>query len=702
MSKRNAMAHAVASLLLLGSSSAALAAGEGPPQPPPTVTAAATPELVRFLAPADVYQIRLEVFGPDGEKVFDSDFAPGNVLDWRLRGQETQRWADGTFVCVVSVRDLSGRLSRRWGVLSRDAEAAHWLAPAQANGTSSELQLLADDEATGLLSPFTHGAGRATALLAHDGRGGLLTSGSGGLSFRLGDFFAGKDVERMRLTEQGNLGIGVRNPRDRLDVAGVIRTSEGIRFADGTLQTTAAMAGGQAEATKGPTPVSAALVDGTGTPNVIAKWTTGMNIGDSTIAEVGGNVGIGTTNPSGVFDLQRASSGDILQRFWNTGSGGAKLRYVAANGATSQVQFVDLDETIAAVAVDQTNGIQFRVTAPGTNSEPTLAASTKMAIGRSGGVGIGTTSPLAKVDIQGGAGFDGAGDPKAMAFQYSGGGYRHWIRTRHNAAVGVGNAIDFFVNNVSSAGGSSGPGTGSTLVMTLDSGRVGIGTTIPTYKLEIIDPSNRGLRVQADTPGGTVASFGNVGVFDIDSPGVAGGRLKVREDGTVIMGGGMASSLIVGGPIHSAAAGFKFPDNSVQTTAAVANDTYTTVSGISSAGVEISCCVETSILHLDLPSGTYMLSATVQLKNTAASFPENNTREIFCRFDGDRDYNFTLPPGGGEVGGYNLSTTMHTVLNVSSGGVDLKCVGSGPNDDSVFVLDRRLTAVKLTGNVFVQ
>ena len=255
---------------------------------------------MRFVAPSSVYQMRQEVFAADGAKAFDSDVTFGNVLDLPSPGAD---------------------------------EAA-------------------------LLSPFPNGAGRTTSLLAHDGGGGLLVSGSGGLSFRLGDYFAGQDVERMRLSEQGNLGIGVATPKAKLDVDGVIRTSKGFRFPDGTLQTTAAGHGAPVGATApGLTPVFDAL-GGTGTTNFLAKWTSSTGIGSSTIVDVGGDIGVGTTTPGGVFDLQRASTGDILQRFWNTSTGGAKLRYVAGNGATSQLQMTDFDEWLAAIAVDQTRGLE--------------------------------------------------------------------------------------------------------------------------------------------------------------------------------------------------------------------------------------------------------------------------------------------------------------------------------------------------------
>ncbi len=65
---------------------------------------------------------------------------------------------------------------------------------------------------------------------------------------------------------------------------------------------------------------------------------------------------------------------------------------------------------------------------------------------------------------------------------------------------------------------------------------VGIGVTAPAFKLHVVDPSNTGLRVQTNTAGGTVASFGGNGAFRIDAPGSLGGRFVVRENGNIGIG----------------------------------------------------------------------------------------------------------------------------------------------------------------------
>lgn len=62
---------------------------------------------------------------------------------------------------------------------------------------------------------------------------------------------------------------------------------------------------------------------------------------------------------------------------------------------------------------------------------------------------------------------------------------------------------------------------------------VGIGVAAPIFKLHVIDPVNTGLRVETDTTGGTVASFGGNGDFQIDAANNVGGRLIVKENGNV-------------------------------------------------------------------------------------------------------------------------------------------------------------------------
>jgi hypothetical protein len=79
-------------------------------------------------------------------------------------------------------------------------------------------------------------------------------------------------------------------------------------------------------------------------------------------------------------------------------------------------------------------------------------------------------------------------------------------------------------------------GQNNSVVLGDGSVRVGIGTPTPQNRLQIIDGGNTGLRVQNNAAGGTVASFGQNGDFQIDGGGVAAGRFNLRENGSLILG----------------------------------------------------------------------------------------------------------------------------------------------------------------------
>ena len=63
--------------------------------------------------------------------------------------------------------------------------------------------------------------------------------------------------------------------------------------------------------------------------------------------------------------------------------------------------------------------------------------------------------------------------------------------------------------------------------------KVGIGTSSPSYRLHVVDSQNFGIRVQTNIVGGTVASFGGSGSFQVDAPGIVGGRFIITEAGNV-------------------------------------------------------------------------------------------------------------------------------------------------------------------------
>jgi len=129
---------------------------------------------------------------------------------------------------------------------------------------------------TGIISPLiTGGAGAASSLTLKS------TSGVGRTDYTA--FLTGAQVERMRITNAGNVGIGMITPTNTLDVTGTARVSSTVTL-PGTSSTLAALLTNIAE----PATISATAATGTiafypssqsvlyYTSNASANWTTNI------------------------------------------------------------------------------------------------------------------------------------------------------------------------------------------------------------------------------------------------------------------------------------------------------------------------------------------------------------------------------------------------------------------------------------------
>jgi hypothetical protein len=301
-------------------------------------------------------------------------------------------------------------------------------------------------------------------VIAHNGEEGQITRGRGALSFRVGDFFSGKDTEQMRLTAEGNLGIGITNPRARLDVDGLIRAGQGIMFPDGTIQTTAAIAGnpgqgngGQSQTGQGSKPgkqTKASGAKGKGKDTVSPEFTVNEDL------TVNGNI-IFTPSLSRDITVQNNNGG--IRIFANP--------VLTGSPATAAIQFFGNGHPgfpgqayIDSGAHDQAAVIFRTAVTGGTIAE-------RMRITAAGNIGIGTATPGERLHVA------QSGDYQLRLENPAAGGGSWNIGQSDNTFNISGGKLAFVPNSTNSSN--------ATVVFT-NAGNVGIGTTSPAHRLSLI------------------------------------------------------------------------------------------------------------------------------------------------------------------------------------------------------------------------
>ncbi len=171
------------------------------------------------------------------------------------------------------------------------------------------------------------------------------------------------------IKDGGNVGIGITSPAQKLDVAGTVQMT-------GFKLTTAPISGyvlTSDAAGVGTWQAAAGGIGGSGTTNYISKWTAGTTLGNSIIYDNGTNVGIGTASPNRLLHVYK-DSGDNAEIDIQSVAGANKHWAIYQDRTTSDLRFWHNDIS-------------------GEKNALTLK--------NSGNVGIGTTSPGAKLEVSG-------------------------------------------------------------------------------------------------------------------------------------------------------------------------------------------------------------------------------------------------------------------------------------------------------------
>jgi len=415
-----------------------------------------------------------------------------------------------------------------------------------------------------------------------EGYGGTNWSGLGGVidvdqdTYILSESSSGEDEdflqfynagsETVRITSDGNMGIGSTTPAQKLSVAGKIYTTEGFQLPDGT------------------------LIDEVGD---MGKWS-----GTGDIYYNTGNVGIGSTAPTSELDVvgkisatsasttQLTSTtswlGTILSGVWQ----GTAIDFSDYTNATvsSPITLTDDDIGFDETAITSLTNLATVGTIGSGTWEATdigvayggTGASTLTDHGVLVGSGTGAITPLAiGTDGQILVGSTGA-DP-IFATLTAG--------DHLTATIGAGtlelDVDDDWYDSLADisltyksifVGNSSGNPTATSSLTILDSGYVGIGTTTPMARLSVSDTTTPQFVIAYDTPNFanfSLDSFGDLTMAPskltaTTTIGSGDESLRVTATGNIGIGTSTpAQKLSVEGKIYSALGGFQLPDGTI-------------------------------------------------------------------------------------------------------------------------------------------
>ena len=342
----------------------------------------------------------------------------------------------------------------------------------------------------------------------------------------------------MNISTNGNVGIGTTDPKTKLEIP-VTGPYDGLSLSYSSVKL-----------------VLGNTVDGAHNSGSIQVFSgvSGATPGSSSdkyklsLQPLGGNVGIGTNNPSGLLHLHKATGND--GGLWAA----ANIKFTTNYGVTYY------DSAVIEAYVKANNGttggfpggLAFKTKSPSPSpaNDPTIPATTKMVIDANGNVGIGTTTPIFKLQI---IGDDTNPEPVLAVVPKSGGNSRQSTialygtfggsisdtSPRRVADITAGFTAaawmsEYMAFHVGASIDNTGPGASNAenfeRMRITGTGNVGIGTNNPQYTLDVsgdIDISG-GMLVGKSDP-----TYFKIQHKDHNADGTIPEQIRLRADGDV-------------------------------------------------------------------------------------------------------------------------------------------------------------------------
>ena len=117
----------------------------------PALDVAIDSDQVRFVAEAQ--ELRVEVYAPSGEMIFDSGAVTGQPIDWRMQNTKGERVADGVYLVTIQLKTAQGQVRKRIEQVVVGREQQEGKKPSSPNSPSATIT---GTGTTGRIAKFTN------------------------------------------------------------------------------------------------------------------------------------------------------------------------------------------------------------------------------------------------------------------------------------------------------------------------------------------------------------------------------------------------------------------------------------------------------------------------------------------------------------------------------------------------------------------